>query len=171
MHHAMFIIMGSYLEVGVDVLWDDVLRLGLVLTVNYIHVQSPFLETKSTHNYNMIRWIQACTNKADVWYSLWTNLFEKEWPQSVGVLQTFLQLREIEAKGTKTGEREVRDCASESEQLCVLHVCVWRTLCASRRSDGCCRTRFCLFPSCHQGRPPPSSGSCSPEDGNTVTQI
>lgn len=46
----------------------------------------------------MIKCIEACTNEAEVENSLWTNLFEKEWPQSVRVLQTFLQLPKKETK-------------------------------------------------------------------------
>lgn len=49
-------------------------------------------------------------------------------------------------------------------------VCAPPTLCASRRFGGCCQRRSCLSPSCHPGRPPPSSCSCSPEDGDTRAQ-
>lgn len=67
---------------------------------------------------------------------------------------------------TKTREGEVSYCTGESEQgkLCILQMCASHTLCASRRSDGCCQTRFCLFPSYHQAHPPLSSGSCNPYD-------
>lgn len=55
----------------------------------------------------------------------------------------------------------------QSPHVCVCVCIPLHTLCASRRSDGCCQTQFCLFPSYHQGHPPPSFCSCSPCDGNT----
>lgn len=38
----------------------------------------------------------------------------------------------------------------------------WLTLCASHKSGGCSQTRFCLFLSCHLGRPSPRSSSWTP---------
>lgn len=34
----------SHLKVGLDVLWDDMFRLGFVLAVNHVHVKSPLLQ-------------------------------------------------------------------------------------------------------------------------------
>lgn len=113
---------------------------------------------------------QMYTSKTEVGNSLLTNLFEKEWSQSVRVLQTFLQLPEEETereRGRKV--KEISYCASASDlrKLCI--ICMWapRTLCASRRSGGYYQTWFCLSLSYHQGHPPPSSGSCSPYVGDT----
>lgn len=36
----------THLKVCLDVLWDDVLRFGLVLTVDDIHMQTPLLQSK-----------------------------------------------------------------------------------------------------------------------------
>lgn len=39
-----------YLKISVDVLWNDVLRLGFVLAVHDIHVQPPLLEAEAKKN-------------------------------------------------------------------------------------------------------------------------
>lgn len=134
----------------------------------------------TTYMFNLCSWTQNA--HVNTWSNVyrhvtkyirsWTNLFEKEWSKSVRILQTFLQLPKKEAEQDKRQvRREVSYCTSEAKQrkLCSLLMCVSRTLCASRRSGGCCQTRFYLFPSYHRGRPPPSSGSCSPNDADTNT--
>lgn len=39
-----------YLKVSIDVLWNNVLRLGFVLAVHDVHVQPPLLELEASKN-------------------------------------------------------------------------------------------------------------------------
>lgn len=95
---------------------------------------------------------------------LLTDLFEKERPQPVRILQTLLQLaKEVAAKlhrGVTEGSH-LESVWGKSSGLCV---CARASLTpyAIRRFGECCRTRFCPFPSCHRGRLPPSFDPCSP---------
>lgn len=109
-----------------------------------------------------------CRSKAETErFWVWTAyLFEKEWPQLIRVLQTFLQLTEEKTKNIQAEEDQLHlrwIWTTIQNQLWAT-----RTLGASRRSGWCSQRRLYLFPSCRQGRPAPSFDSCSPKKRQDV---
>lgn len=126
------------------------------------------------NNFKMIKCIEACTNEAEIVklkIHCGRTCLRKSGPSLSGSSKHFSNSPRKKLRERERVEREVSYCTSESEQgkWRILHLCGSRTPCASRRSGGCCQTRFCLFPSYHQGHPPPSSDSCSPYNGDTQT--
>lgn len=91
------------LKVSLNILWDNVLRLRLVLTVHNIHVQTPLLQCKPKKKPSHCKVIQL---------SFYYELAKQE-----KTLILILEALQINEKGTKTNRRVVSPATVWDERV------------------------------------------------------